>query len=515
MTREKFIRWLISPFTNKPFLFVYLTLLIAFIEIYNSICSFNISFLIQITFFDSLIAYIITLIYNIISHKLLKNTYLYATVIVIIFMHTINHITNSILNMNFSAEIATIIAETNKYEIKEFICNFIDLSHILFVIIIIFTTVTSIFLIKKYDKSHLSPKLVYILLVFPFLGIGAYINHPTFLNYTFIGTLLECRYVFKETPNIVLTLNKSDINTLGDQPQNIVLIIGESYVKSHSSLYGYKYNTSPLLKKLLDNDEIIIYDSVVSPATNTNEVFTHIMTKSDTNNVLKWNESVSIPELANTVYYDTYWISNQNEKGLYDNISSRFASLCKNKYFSDNTYKAWDKKNYDEIILPYVFQVSDKSNDKKFIIIHLMGQHFDFKTRHPESFDQFNPKQYTHLPEHQRAVVASYDNATLYNDYVVSNIISLFKDQEAIIIYTSDHSLDLYSSSPEYFGYAKANSLESYHAATEIPFIIYASEKYKLTYADRYEDLKKRKNKPFNTDNLIYIIMDIMNVNFK
>lgn len=514
MTREKFMNWLISPFTFKPFLFIYLTLLIAFIEISNSICSLNISFLIQITFFDSLIAYIITLIYNIIPHKLLKNTYLYSTVAVIILMHIINYITNSILNMNFSAEIATIIAETNRYEIKEFICNFIDLSHILFVFIIILTTVISIFLIKKYDKTHLSRKLAYISLVIPFFGIGAYINHPAFRYYTFIGTLSACRYIFHETPNIVLTLNKSDVNILGNQPQNIVLIIGESYVKSHSSLYGYKYNTTPMMKRLLDNNEILIYDSVVSPATNTNEVFTHIMSKSDTNSALKWYESVSIPELANTVCYDTYWISNQNEKGLYDNISSRFASLCKNKYFSDNTYKAWDKKNYDEIILPYVSQVSDKSIDKKFIIIHLMGQHFDFKTRHPETFNYFKPNQYYHLPEYQRAVVASYDNATLYNDYVVSNIISKFKDQEAIIIYTSDHSLDLYSSS-EYYGYARANNAKSYQAATEIPFIIYASEKYKNTHADKYEDLKKRKNKPFNTGNLIFFIMDIMNVDLK
>jgi len=418
--------------------------------------------------------------------------------------------------MNFSAEIATIIAETNKLEIKEFISNFINLSHILFIIIIILATVLSIFFIKKFDKTHIPQKIAYILLIVPLLGIGAYVNHPTFRYYTFIGTLSACRYIFNETPNIVLTLNKSDVGILGNQPQNIVLIIGESYVKSHSSLYGYKYNTTPLLKKLSDNDEIIIYDSVISPATNTNEAFTHIMTKLDSNNVLNWYESISIPELANAVCYDTYWISNQNEKGLYDNISSRFASLCMNKFFSDNTYKAWDKKNYDEIILPYLSQVSKNNlSNKKFIIVHLMGQHFDFKTRHPESFNHFTPNQYHHLPQNQRDLVSSYDNATLYNDYVVYNIISLFKDQESIIIYTSDHGLDLYSSSHDYFGYAKANSAESYQAATQIPFLIYTSKKYKNTHVGKYEDLNKRKGRPFNTDNLIYFIMDIMNVDLK
>lgn len=512
---NKILNFLIKPFTNKPFLFVFFTLLITFIEIYNSISLNEIYSLIKITLFGSLLAYIIIFVYNIISNNIIKNTYLILSLTTIILMHIINYLTNSILHLNFSAEIASIITETNYLEIKEFFSNFINSTHILFIILIITISVLSIILINKFDKIHIPRKIALISLIIPILGIGVYISHPHIRYYTFIGTMSACRYVFKKTPELKLSLNKSDITIFGSQPQNIILIIGESYVKSHSSIYGYNYNTTPFMKKLSDNNELIIYNNVITPATHTNDAFTHIMTKSSNDN-LNWYESISIPELANNADYETYWISNQNQKGLYDNISSRFASLCSHQFFSDNTYKLWDKKNYDEVVLPQISKVaSNDTTSKKFIIIHLMGQHFEFKTRHPKSFDHFKPNQYTHLPSNQREIIANYDNATLYNDSIVSEIISTFKDQESIIIYTSDHGLDLFSSSPEYYGYAKADNNESYRASTEIPFIIYTSKKYNTNHTDKYNELRGRTSQHFNTDNLILFIMDIMNVKLK
>ena len=48
--------------------------------------------------------------------------------------------------------------------------------------------------------------------------------------------------------------------------------------------------------------------------------------------------------------------------------------------------------------------------------------------------------------------IADYDNATLYNDIVLSKIVDLFRQQEAIVIYLSDHGEDCYGKDAQMAG---------------------------------------------------------------
>ncbi len=94
-------------------------------------------------------------------------------------------------------------------------------------------------------------------------------------------------------------------------------------------------------------------------------------------------------------------------------------------------------------------------NGNKCVFYHLMGQHEAFQSRYPKAFERFKAKDYLTFPEHQREVLAAYDNATLYNDYVVSSIIDLYKDKDAVVFYFSDHALDVFDTDPDFFGHAK------------------------------------------------------------
>ena len=93
----------------------------------------------------------------------------------------------------------------------------------------------------------------------------------------------------------------------------------------------------------------------------------------------------------------------------------------------------------------------------------MMGSHFDYAMRYPKEFAHFSEKDYASQPQDHRATLAAYDNSILYNDYVVAQIINLFKDRDAVVIYLPDHGQVIYRDpkSPNYFSHGKKKYLYS------------------------------------------------------
>ena len=65
-----------------------------------------------------------------------------------------------------------------------------------------------------------------------------------------------------------------------------------------------------------------------------------------------------------------------------------------------------------------------------------------------------------------------------------------------------------------YAGHAK-NNYESMKSAVEIPFWMYISPSLKSKASSLVERIKSYTDRPFMTDDLIYVIMDLMGVAFE
>ena len=87
-----------------------------------------------------------------------------------------------------------------------------------------------------------------------------------------------------------------------------------------------------------------------------------------------------------------------------------------------------------------------------------------------------------------------------------------FEQEEAIIIYLSDHGLDIYYTADNYAAHAKTNDPVSMKYGTEIPFLIYTTPKYNDHFSETADIIKRSVDNPFSTDNLIYTLMDIIGV---
>ena len=149
-------------------------------------------------------------------------------------------------------------------------------------------------------------------------------------------------------------------------------------------------------------------------------------------------------------------------------------------------------------------------------IIHIYGQHLDPRFRFPESFAQFSAKdiQRKELNEVQRQKVADYDNAVLYNDKVMDDIIKCFEQQDAVLIYFSDHGEQIYDDKRLVYGRKFGNDepMEAIKCEYEIPFMIWCSRSFQQQHAALYQQIFEAVDKPFCSDDIPYLLFDLADV---
>ena len=300
-----------------------------------------------------------------------------------------------------------------------------------------------------------------------------------------------------------------------EEPDYVVLIIGESFTKSHSSLYGYDKETNPRLSEMVEDSLLFVYENAISPDTHTIECVKSIMStyKQEYGDAVNWYECTTLPHIMKSLGYKTFWISNQSPAGMYDNIASRYAALCDSTFWVGSKVQGASKIGDDGEILDALVKIDFSKHDKNFIVIHLMGSHYSFEDRYPGSYQKYNSADYGNIAEHQREVVANYDNSILYNDYVVSQIMSDFSNEESIVFYFSDHGIDLYESSDSYYGHAIQGSTASETVAKSIPYMIFCSEKYQSSFPNDLEKIHKDRTDTIETESFINYLMALFDVN--
>ena len=193
---------------------------------------------------------------------------------------------------------------------------------------------------------------------------------------------------------------------------------------------------------------------------------------------------------------------------------SKYAELCDTSIWTGQKFAGIVKTDLDELVIEKLNDNDLYDEEKKCFVVHLMGSHYTFRSRYPENYDIFKPEDYENYKEHQRSTLAEYDNSILYNDYVVSEICHSFEKEEAIIIYFSDHGLDVFNSDENYVGHPRIVDYLYVAAGREIPFMIYASPEYQKNFPDKMHQIKTTLSKSFRTDDVLYTIMDIMGVKF-
>lgn len=416
----------------------------------------------------------------------------------------------------FSNDFTAIIFGTNAGEAAEFFATYVDKRFLFFLLFSVVMTVLLVALGRMASKRPIAR-----LVCLAFIGgcFLASIHKATCWMDTRILSLLTFRLP-ERSPDLkpYYTAPKL-ISTAKRHPKNVVMIIGESFAKSHSSLYGYEKPTNPRLCSLHDSSRLYVFSQVISPELQTIKAFKRFMSTWQPSEEAEneWFKGTTINEVVERCGYSTYWISNQSKIGFWDNIVGKYADLCAYSRFVGNKFAGLNRATFDEEVLPLLRSVQQKEArqaERNFYFVHLMGSHPAFEQRYPANRNHFKSSDYQKYPIHQREKRASYDNSILYNDSVVNEIIKCFAESEAVIVYFSDHGLDVYQSANDFCAHGNAQSPKSKAAAEAIPFMVYASPQYSLRFPATIAKLKIATNRPFTTDHLIYTVMDLVGVKF-
>ena len=92
---------------------------------------------------------------------------------------------------------------------------------------------------------------------------------------------------------------------------------------------------------------------------------------------------------------------------------------------------------------------------------------------------------------------------------------NLYKNEDAVVIYFPDHGLDVFESSPKYFGHAHALVGNERKIGYEIPLIIYTTQTFKQQHPSVVNSIESSLNKDFCTSDITFTIMDIAGYEFK
>lgn len=302
------------------------------------------------------------------------------------------------------------------------------------------------------------------------------------------------------------------VETEQQHPHVVMIIIGESFSRSHSSLYGYDKPTNPRLEALCDSGRLMVFKDPIAPATHTANAFKHFMTTyTHETTDQEWYECLTLVESLQASGYHTAWFSNQAATGWHDNISAAFAKLCHEHHYTTEAGGEELDAQPDGVLLPLVEQYLDTipADSQQAVFIHLMGQHNDFEKRYPADFSHFHMEDYTDYPENQRYNRANYDNATLYNDYIIAHLFALLRQYDAVGIYFSDHGIDLYESSADYCSHANTSNAKSVEVSLKIPMIVFTSDTFQKNHPQAIDQLRQTADKTYNNQHLPDLVQTV------
>ena len=307
----------------------------------------------------------------------------------------------------------------------------------------------------------------------------------------------------------------AEIDSCSYESPHIVLVIGETYNKHHSQLYGYPLETTPHQVQRNATGELFVFNDVVTPWNITSNVFTSAFSLWHYGNIESIGNYPLFPILFRRAGYHVRFFSNQYiQDGLRrvgTNLSGGF--FLGDKVLSDSlfNYRNENPSTFDMGLVGQFIEYVDSVGDVPYTldILHLIGQHFNYKSRYPRSAEYFHTTDYEnrHLTHAQSELIATYDNATRYNDLVIDSILTHYEHEEAIVIYVADHGEEVFDDLPVRGRLFQEPSIRQARQEFEVPLWIWCSPIYRASHKKIMKEIKMSVNQPFMTDDLSQLLL--------
>lgn len=421
------------------------------------------------------------------------------------------------------------ILSTNYLEMREYLSSIrigIFAYYIMYLLICAFGSIFFRFIVSKFQ---IFSKCLFL------FGIGSIIIFPFFIprlspeygingvHYWGMNSIERIAYSYYKAKQDLVNIDKvsSSIknksvpgirSSISLDSINIVIVLGESLRRNSMHCYGAKVLNTPNIDSLIFSDELILFEDCVTSGANTALSVPRILSFYNNNRKGSVFDYPTIINAMKSIGCYTFWVSNQDRGGKHANSITAIARSADSTVFtrgSSSLSISSTKPNYDEDLLHMLITSKDlgkKNKTKLFTIIHLMGQHEKFFMRYPDRFNIFIP--YSQKNSYKYQIISEYYNSILYGDWILKEIINVYKSQQSIIFFVSDHGINLFDD-PD-----NPNSIN--HAANKyaapIPFMVYMSSSFRNKYPDIVNKLKNSRYNRFSSDFLPESICDLLGI---
>lgn len=509
MHKRKSLHSLLNLFGAKPFIYFFLLNLVS-----NCTYSYTyhpfIAVLLMVCLSGSMAFLEIILFRSLNKVRLLGIMYLLVVGVIYTVLILMDYFCLFNFQSTFDQDKLDILRETTPKESREFLQTYLSFGLVLGGLVCVLLMHIMLFLLSLFISKIKRVRFFFTLIsIIGFMGWGFMIvSYAKFHNgfsipqYTSITRLVYSYQLSKkrsdEIKQLYAVCKQIPVSQDFKDKPNVIVLIGESASVYHSGLFGYKYNTTPNLKRIEEEGNLLAFDNVVSVDDHTHGVMESVFSLDSLRT--NFNNTPLFPAVYKNAKYQTHCYDNQYFVGgvnfLSDPILSRLMFTTRNK----SGYR------YDEELIRTV----KVSNAPSLYVIHLMGQHYTYTQRYPQNWDKFQAKEYDKIrwSGNQRKLIAEYDNATLYNDFVVTSLINKFKNTNSVLIYFSDHGEEVFELR-DYNGHGNAAYSPDLRYQIRVPLIVWMSDTYIKNHKDVYDKAVANMHTPIITDDVSHTILSL------
>jgi lipid A ethanolaminephosphotransferase len=296
------------------------------------------------------------------------------------------------------------------------------------------------------------------------------------------------------------------------KPLVVVMVVGETARAANWGLNGYARQTTPELAQL----PVIAFAQTTSCGTNTEVslpcMFAPVGRRDYDEARIRGSESLL--QVLARAGVAVHWRDNQSGcKGVCDELPSDSVidlnppGLCA------------DGRCLDEGLLTGLgerLQHASQTKGTQLLVLHQLGNHGpSYFRRYPPAFKRFEPacenddlRQCT-----QAQIVNAYDNALLYTDHVLAQLIRQLQGAAAsvdsAVLYVSDHGESLGENNLYLHGlpYAIAPDVQK-----RVPMLMWLSEGFPAAAGVDAACLRQRATEPASHDHLFHTLLSLLDV---
>ncbi len=295
----------------------------------------------------------------------------------------------------------------------------------------------------------------------------------------------------------------------------VVVILGETARAANFGLGGYARDTTPQLRQLQTQGDLVYFSDVKSCGTSTQAsvpcMFSHLDKATYEGNKERLESVLDVLQRAGLA---VLWLDNQSGcKGVCDRVPNVATAALNVPEFCK------DGECLDEVMLhelPKQLAALDPARRAKgtVVVMHQMGSHGPaYYKRSPTAMKQFLPECSSHALQNcpPEQIVNAYDNSILYADHFIAKTVKWLQSQSrpTALMYLSDHGESLGEKGLYLHGMPYSMAPQE---QTHVPLLVWLSKPLQRQRGWNMSCLQAQSGKALSHDNLFHSLLGLSQV---